>query len=167
MPLSWTNLRPIFNSHNQVCFKPSLTLNPKQFTAPTLPCDLRAASAVFLSAAPAPWDEKVTEKNGNDNVSTTIIMGYILGSHRDDGKENGSYYLGSRVRLGGCPHPVIVPSKGNKDSISVLLYSLYTTITGWGPPKLYTSTIEAISKAKGLQSRRIQSMSNLIHLRSW
>ena len=30
------------------------------------------------------------------------------------------------------PHPVIVTIKDNKDYIRVLLYSYYTTITGWG-----------------------------------
>ena len=29
--------------------------------------------------------------------TTIIIIGYILGSKRDNGKENGSYYLGFRV----------------------------------------------------------------------
>ena len=30
------------------------------------------------------------------------------------------------------PHPVIVTIRDNKDYITVLLYSSYTTITGWG-----------------------------------
>ena len=30
------------------------------------------------------------------------------------------------------PHPAIVTIMDNKDSIRVLLYSYYTTITGWG-----------------------------------
>ena len=30
------------------------------------------------------------------------------------------------------PHPVIVTIMDNKDYIRVLLYSYYTTITGWG-----------------------------------
>ena len=30
------------------------------------------------------------------------------------------------------PHPVIVTIKDNEDYIRVLLYSNYTTITGWG-----------------------------------
>ena len=34
--------------------------------------------------------------------------------------------------LGGPPHPVIVTIGDNRDSIRVLLYSYYTTITGWG-----------------------------------
>ena len=34
--------------------------------------------------------------------------------------------------LGGPPHPVIVAIMDNKDYIGVLLYSYYTTITGWG-----------------------------------
>ena len=34
--------------------------------------------------------------------------------------------------LGGPPHPVIVTIRDNRDYIGVLLYSYYTTITGWG-----------------------------------
>ena len=34
--------------------------------------------------------------------------------------------------LGGTPHPVIVTIRDKKDYIRVLLYSNYTTITGWG-----------------------------------
>ena len=34
--------------------------------------------------------------------------------------------------LGGPPHPVIVTIRDNRDYIKVLLYSYYTTITGWG-----------------------------------
>ena len=30
------------------------------------------------------------------------------------------------------PHPVIVTIRDNRDYIRVLLYSYYTTITGWG-----------------------------------
>ena len=37
------------------------------------------------------------------------------------------------------PHPVIVTIMDNKDYIRVLVYSYYTTITGWGGrPKLST-----------------------------
>ena len=36
------------------------------------------------------------------------------------------------------PHPVIVTIRDNRDNIRVLVYSYYTTITGWGgPPKKY------------------------------
>ena len=34
--------------------------------------------------------------------------------------------------LGGPPHPVIVTIRDNGDYIRVLIYSCYTTITGWG-----------------------------------
>ena len=34
--------------------------------------------------------------------------------------------------MGGTPHPVIVTIGDNRDCIRVLLYSEYTTITGWG-----------------------------------
>ena len=34
--------------------------------------------------------------------------------------------------LGGPPHPVIVTVRDNRDYTKVLLYSYYTTRTGWG-----------------------------------
>ena len=37
-----------------------------------------------------------------------------------------------QLSLRRTPHPVIVTIRDNKDHISVLLYSSYTTITGWG-----------------------------------
>ena len=43
-------------------------------------------------------------------------------------------------RLGGTPHPVIVNIRDNKDYMRVLLYSFYTTITGWGV--LLRSTVQ-------------------------
>ena len=36
------------------------------------------------------------------------------------------------------PHPVIVTMGGNRDYIRVLLYSYYTTNTGWGVLLTYT-----------------------------
>ena len=51
--------------------------------------------------------------------------------------------------LGGPPTPVTMTIIDNKDSIRVLLYSYYTTITGWrGPPNLW------VRKAKHGISRR-------------
>ena len=41
-------------------------------------------------------------------------------------------------RLGGPPYPFIAIIRDDKDSVKVLLYSHYTTITGWrGPPKTW------------------------------
>ena len=43
--------------------------------------------------------------------------------------------MGTFLKAGGfrwTPHPVIVTIRDNKDYIRVLLYSYYTTITGWG-----------------------------------
>ena len=40
--------------------------------------------------------------------------------------------------LGGTPHPVIVTIRDNRDYIRVLLYSYYTTITGWGVLLIYS-----------------------------
>ena len=36
------------------------------------------------------------------------------------------------ISLRWTPHPVIVTIRDNRDYIRVLLYSYYTTITGWG-----------------------------------
>ena len=36
------------------------------------------------------------------------------------------------IYLRWTPHPVIVAIRDKKDYIRVLLYSYYTTITGWG-----------------------------------
>ena len=44
----------------------------------------------------------------------------------------------SRVYLRWTPHPVIVTVRDNGDYIRVLLYSYYTTITGWGVLLRYT-----------------------------
>ena len=38
----------------------------------------------------------------------------------------------SREYVRWTPHPVIVTIRDNRDYIRVLLYSYYTTITGWG-----------------------------------
>ena len=46
--------------------------------------------------------------------------------------------LATRIRIAGAvyvrwtPHPVIVTIRDNRGYIRVLLYSYYTTITGWG-----------------------------------
>ena len=37
-----------------------------------------------------------------------------------------------RYKLGGPPHPVIVTIRDKKEYVRILLYSYYTTITGWG-----------------------------------
>ena len=42
--------------------------------------------------------------------------------------------------LGGPPRPVIVTIRDHGDYIRVLLYSYYTTITGWGSPPMGCST---------------------------
>ena len=44
------------------------------------------------------------------------------------------------VYIRRTPHPVIVTIRGKKDSLRVLFYSYYTTITGW--VALLTSTLE-------------------------
>ena len=47
----------------------------------------------------------------------------------DNGKENGSYH---RLYVRRTPHPVIVSIRDTSNYIRVLLYSYYTSITGWG-----------------------------------
>ena len=37
-----------------------------------------------------------------------------------------------QILIRWTPHPVIVTLRDNRDHIRVLLYSYYTTITGWG-----------------------------------
>ena len=44
----------------------------------------------------------------------------------------GSLQGGYRGYIRWTPHPVIVTIGDNRDYIRVLLYSYYTTITGWG-----------------------------------
>ena len=44
--------------------------------------------------------------------------------------EYGRWKRGPYLRW--TPHPVIVTIRDNRDYIRVLLYSYYTTITGWG-----------------------------------
>ena len=60
------------------------------------------------------------------------------------------------VYLRWTPRPVIVTIMDNKDFIRVLIYSYYTTITGWGvkpkpqtltsggPPKVYLSSMTTV-----------------------
>ena len=60
-----------------------------------------------------------------------IIPGLPLDGDRSI--EGGDLLMRSeRYRLGGPPHPVVVTVGDNRDYIRVLLYSYYTTITGWG-----------------------------------
>ena len=44
----------------------------------------------------------------------------------------GDLSLGVQVRVRWTPHPVIVTIGDHRDYIRVLIYSYYTTITGWG-----------------------------------
>ena len=46
-----------------------------------------------------------------------------------------------RVYLTRTLHPVIVTIRDNRDYIRVLLYSYYTTITGWGVLLRYTGRV--------------------------
>ena len=44
----------------------------------------------------------------------------------------GFSFTGLVVEVRWTPHPVIVTIRDNRDYLRVLLYSYYTTITGWG-----------------------------------
>ena len=62
-----------------------------------------------------------------------FTVGQELGVQGPDLKDDTVIYIRR------TPHPVIVTIGDNRDCIRVLLYSYYTTITGWGgPPKIYT-----------------------------
>ena len=52
-------------------------------------------------------------------------VGYILVPQGPDVPNTMGYFRWT-------PHPVIVTIRDNRDYIRVLLYSSYTTITGWG-----------------------------------
>ena len=75
----------------------------------------------------------------------------VLGTYRAHGLASpvtNSFYAGQRIvrrSVGGIlvyfrrtPHPVIVTIRDRKDYITVLFYSYYTTITGWGVLLKYT-----------------------------
>ena len=51
--------------------------------------------------------------------------------------ENPKFANPRHVDLRRTPHPVIVTIRDNRDYIRVLLYSYYTTITGWGVLLMY------------------------------
>ena len=56
-----------------------------------------------------------------------------------------------RVKVSNAPfihYPVIVTIGDNRDYIGVLLYSYYTTITGWGVLLIHASTQMVATKHK-------------------
>ena len=65
---------------------------------------------------------------------TCWLLWGLLG--HDGPGENGFWFVGVKatknIDLRWTPRPVIVTIRDNKDHIQVLLYSYYTTITGWG-----------------------------------
>ena len=68
---------------------------------------------------------------------TIIVIFIVMVLAAEDclgSRANSKAVLSSRsqVCVRWTPHPVIVTIRGNKDYIRVLLYSYYTTITGWG-----------------------------------
>ena len=58
------------------------------------------------------------------------------------------------VYLRWTPHPVIVTIIDNKDHIRVLLYSHYTTITGWGVLLMSTYGNVVLYNARVMQGFR-------------
>ena len=64
-------------------------------------------------------------------------------------RSGGDHHEDHRLTLGGPPHPVIVTIRDDRDYIRVLLYSCYTTITGWGVLLRLTSGWKGM-KARGL-----------------
>ena len=70
----------------------------------------------------------------------------------------------SRLRqfqLRWTPHPVIVTMRNSKDYIRVLLYSYYTTITGWGV--LLSSNLQAMC----LESKPQMQILRSYNAQSW
>ena len=69
--------------------------------------------------------------SNSDYKESIMETTLILGLYRDsiNGKESGNY---CSIWFRWTPHPVIVTIMDNEDCIRVLLYSHYTTITGWG-----------------------------------
>ena len=74
-----------------------------------------------------------------ENEMEAGIMGFIGGilglSSGNIGimeKKMEIIIMGVRVYFRWTPHPVIVTIRDTRDYIGVLLYSYYTTITGWG-----------------------------------
>ena len=91
-----------------------------------------------------------------EHHSSGISCQQILDRMRQNEMErrsNGNMNTISVGYLRRTPHPAIVAIRDNKDSIRVLFYSYYTTITGWGgPPKGYPfnrSMMDHPSRARG------------------
>ena len=61
-------------------------------------------------------------------METTIILGLYGDSIGIMEKMETTVVYG----LGGSPNPVIVTIRDSRADIRVLLYSYYTTLTGWG-----------------------------------
>ena len=59
-----------------------------------------------------------------------VIEGNLVGSYRDNGNENGSYYLGFRAEVGYCPHPVTVYIRGHMKGYAILYNHIYIYIYG-------------------------------------
>ena len=84
-------------------------------------------------------------------IRTMVFLGSILGSPYVGKLPNWHFKIQDAhclydlllhpkpyIHVRWTPHPVIVTIRDNKDYIGVLLYSYYTTITGWGLLLRYT-----------------------------
>ena len=87
---------------------------------------------------PLPWHSPLAVGKG-----TTLIFPLNL-------KELSKCY----VYVRWTPHPVIVTIMDNRDYIRVLLYSYYTTITGWGVLLMFMIGLRGLQPKTVLDSRR-------------
>ena len=62
------------------------------------------------------------------------------------------------VSVRWTPHPVIVTIGDNRDYIRVLLYSYYTTITGWGVLSMYLALWDYFNRT---DREQVQAMFSL------
>ena len=77
-------------------------------------------------------DERKQKELTTPSMESTAIILIVLPATYFRTRRNKSIGY-----LRWTPHQVIVTIGDNRDCIRVLLFSYYTTITGWGPPKGY------------------------------
>ena len=90
------------------------------------------------------WQERST--------SRSLTINRQKPSLRDPRPQSFHPVFRKPYNLGGRPNPVIVAIRDNKNYIRVLLYSYYTTITGWGVLLTYnanTLSLYTLPKPKG------------------
>ena len=90
-----------------------------------------------------------------------------MGIYRENGKENGGYYLGFRVPVGGLPHPVMVTKSHNSAATRALLLSYNATITGWGVLQTQTPETCLLKHLAPRESIRTRGGKGGCELGSW